>query len=259
MPKKLNIISWNVNGIRACYKKGLLDFINEKSPDILCLQETKALMEQLPKDLQEVSGYEFYINPAEIRKGYSGVGIYTKVKPNKVECSMLGADFRDEEGRIIILTFDEFTLLNMYFPNGGKSKEHFEYKLKFYEKVLEYSNQLRKSTNVIVCGDVNAAHTEIDLARPKENEKNIGFLPVERDWISRFIASGFIDTFRKFNNDNGNYSWWDMKTRARERNVGWRIDYFFINNELESNLLNASILSDVAGSDHCPISIEIEI
>ncbi len=259
MPKKLNIISWNVNGIRACYKKGLLDFLNEKSPDILCMQETKALMEQLPKELKELEGYELYINPAEIRKGYSGVGVFTRIKPNNVEYSTLGNDFRDDEGRIITLTFDEFTLINMYFPNGSKSKEHFEYKLNFYEKVLEYSNEIRKHTNVIVCGDVNASHTAIDLARPKENEKNIGFLPVERDWITRFIASGFVDTFRHFNQDGGNYTWWDMKTRARERNVGWRLDYFFVNSEIKDKLISASILSDVQGSDHCPISIEIDI
>lgn len=259
MSRKIEIISWNVNGIRACYKKGLLDFINERSPDILCLQETKALVEQLPKELQNIEGYEFYLNPAEIRKGYSGVGVYTKIKPNNIEYSTLGDEFRDDEGRILTLTFDDFTLINMYFPNGSKSKEHFEYKLNFYENVLEHANFLRRKTNVIVCGDVNAAHTEIDLARPKENEKNIGFLPVERDWITRFIGSGFIDTLRKFNKDSGNYTWWDMKTRARDRNVGWRLDYFFVNKEFDDKLLSASILPYVQGSDHCPVSIEVEI
>ncbi len=259
MNKKLKIISWNVNGIRASYRKGLVDYIKKEQPDILCLQETKATIDQLPKDLAEIEGYHFYINPAEIKKGYSGVAVYTKIKPNKVECSKLGRNFKDDEGRIISLSFDEFTLLNMYFPNGGKSKEHFEYKLNFYEAVSKYANNLRKKTNVIICGDVNAAHTEIDLARPKENENSIGFLPVERDWISRFLASGFIDTFRFFNKDGGNYSWWDMKTRARDRNIGWRIDYFFINKEFEKNLLSASILKDVEGSDHCPISIEVKI
>ena len=259
MSKKLKIISWNVNGIRASYKKGLLDFIKQESPDILCLQETKAMIEQLPIDLKEIEGYDFYLNPAEIRKGYSGVGVYTRIKPNKVEYSSLGSQFKDNEGRIISLSFDDFTLFNIYFPNGGKSKEHFEYKLNFYENTLKHANKLKKKTNVIICGDVNAAHTEIDLARPKENQKNIGFLPVERDWITRFLDSGFIDTFRFFNKEASNYSWWDMKTKARERNVGWRIDYFFINKELENNLLSASILKDVEGSDHCPISIEIEL
>lgn len=259
MSKKLKIISWNVNGIRASYRKGLLDFIKEEKPDILCLQETKAMLDQLPKDLKEIEGYDFYLNPAEIKKGYSGVGVYTRIKPKKIEYSSLGKQFKDDEGRIISLVFDTFTLFNIYFPNGGKSKEHFEYKLNFYENTLKYANKLKKKTNVIICGDVNAAHTEIDLARPKENEKNTGFLPVERDWITRFLDSGFIDTFRFFNKEGGNYSWWDMKTRARERDVGWRIDYFFINKEFEKKLISASILKNIEGSDHCPISIEIKL
>lgn len=258
----LKIISWNVNGIRAAYKKGLVDFIKKENPDILCLQETKAFEEQLPDDLKNIEGYELYINPAdpEIRKGYSGVGIFTKLKPINVVKNTLGDSFEDREGRILCLEFDNFYIFNVYFPNGGKSKEHFEYKLSFYDAITNHLTSLKKNKNVILCGDMNIAHQAIDLARPKENEKSIGFLPEERAKITEFLNNGFTDTFRMFVPDeNGHYSWWDMKTKSREKNVGWRIDYFFVNNEITKDIKRADILKDVMGSDHCPILIEWKI
>lgn len=253
----LKIVSWNVNGMRAAYKKGLVDFIKKENPDIICLQETKALTEQLPNDLKNIEGYNLYLNPAEVKKGYSGVAVYSKLEPLKVEKNKLGTRFKDNEGRILSLKFDSFTLFNIYFPNGGKSPEHFKYKLSFYEETLKYLSNLKKKTNVILCGDMNVAHEAIDLARPKENEKSIGFLPEERDWVTRFLNRGFVDTFRMFTKDGGHYSWWDMKTRARERDIGWRIDYFFVNKEIEKDIKKASILKEVQGSDHCPILIEL--
>jgi len=256
MAKTFKIISWNVNGIRAAHKKGLIDFIKKENPDILCVQEAKAMIEQLPEELVNVEGYEFYMSSAE-RKGYSGVAIFTKHKPNKV-ATTFGRSYKDNEGRILSLEFDEFTLFNIYFPNGGGESHRFDYKLEFYNETLKYMKRLKKRTNIILCGDINAAHTEIDLARPKENQKSIGFLPIEREWITSFLNAGFLDTFRMFNKDGGNYSWWDMKTRARERNVGWRLDYFFVNKEIEKNVKCASILSDALGSDHCPILIKID-
>ena len=254
----LKIISWNVNGIRAAYKKGLLDFIKREDADIICLQETKAFEEQLPEDLRNIEGYQLFINPAdpEIRKGYSGVAIYTKLKPNKEIKNKFGSKFTDREGRILALEFDDFTIFNVYFPNGGKSEEHFNYKLSFYDEMTKHMIKLKEKTNVILCGDMNIAHEAIDLARPKENEKSIGFLPIERERITKFLNNGFTDTFRMFVKENGHYSWWDMKTRSREKNVGWRIDYFFVNNEISNNIKRADILSDVLGSDHCPILIE---
>lgn len=255
----LKIISWNVNGIRAAHKKGLLDFIKKENPDIICLQEIKALEEQLPKDLRNIEGYELFINPADpqIKKGYSGVAIYSKLKPNKEIKNQIGKEFEDKEGRILSLEFDNFILFNVYFPNGGKSEEHFEYKLNFYREIIKHFKKLKAKSNVVLCGDMNIAHEEIDLARPKENEKNIGFLPEERALITKFLKSGFTDTFRMFVKEGGHYSWWDFKTGARARNVGWRIDYFFVNNEIAQNVKRAEILSEVMGSDHCPILLEI--
>lgn len=255
--KTLKLISWNVNGIRASYKKGLSDFISKEQPDILCLQEVKAMRDQLPSGITDVDGYDFYIHSAE-KKGYSGVAVYSKLKPIKHGYTF-GDEFSENEGRILYLKFETFTIFNIYFPNGGKSPEHFEYKLEFYNKARDYLSKLVETTNVILCGDINAAHTEIDLARPKGNEKSIGFLPVERDWITSFINAGFVDTFRIFNKEGGNYSWWDMKTRARDRNVGWRIDYFFINKKIENDVAEASIMTDVLGSDHCPILLKVSI
>ncbi len=253
----IRIISWNVNGIRAAYKKGLLDWFNTEKPDILCLQETKAHPEQLTEDLTSVKGYKSFFSSAE-KKGYSGVVTYTKPEPVDVK-NGIGIKKFDSEGRFIITDYKEFILFNIYFPNGKASQERLDYKMEFYETFLKHLKKLLKQgKKIVICGDVNTAHKEIDIARPKENGKISGFLPIEREWIDKFLDTGFIDTFRVFNEEPDNYTWWDMITRARDRNVGWRIDYFYISESLRKNLKSAFILSDVMGSDHCPIGIELK-
>jgi len=255
--KKLRLVSWNINGIRAAYKKGFLDWLKNENPDILCIQETKAHPDQLDDTLKNVNGYESYFSSAE-KKGYSGVVTYSKLKPINVQQGIEIKKF-DSEGRFIITEFDEFILFNIYFPNGKASEERLQYKMEFYETFLKHGKKLLKENKkIIVCGDVNTAHKEIDLARPKENSVISGFLPQEKEWIDKFLSAGFIDTFRIFNQEPAQYTWWDMVTRARERNVGWRIDYFYISENLKNNITSASIHSAVMGSDHCPIGIELK-
>jgi exodeoxyribonuclease-3 len=255
--KKYQLLSWNVNGIRAIYKKGFLDWFKKENPDILCLQETKAHPDQLVVELKNVDGYESFFSAAE-RKGYSGVVTYTKLKPIKVQQGIGKKEF-DSEGRFIITEFDDFTLFNIYFPNGKASKERLQYKMDFYDAFLKHCKKLiKQDKKIVVCGDVNTAHKEIDIARPKENSDVSGFLPQEREWIDKFLAAGFLDTFRMFNNEPDQYTWWDMITRARERNVGWRIDYFYASKNLKNNIKSASIHSSVMGSDHCPIELELK-
>jgi exodeoxyribonuclease-3 len=257
LKKSLKLISWNVNGIRAIYKKGFLDWFKKADPDILCLQETKAHPDQLVDELKNVNGYESYFSAAE-KKGYSGVVAYTKEKPVDVK-NGIGIKKFDSEGRFIITEFKEFILFNIYFPNGKASSERLQYKMDFYDAFLKHCKKLLKQgKRIVVCGDVNTAHEEIDLARPKENSQTSGFLPEEREWIDKFIAAGFIDTFRMFNNQPENYTWWDMITRARERNVGWRIDYFYASENLKNNIQSAAIHSSIMGSDHCPIELELK-
>jgi exodeoxyribonuclease-3 len=254
---KMKLISWNVNGIRAANKKGLFEWFKKENPDVLCLQEIKALQEQIPPHLKNTPGFQTYFNPAE-RKGYSGVATYTKQKPLDVKTGF-GIEKFDIEGRTLITEYLSFMLFNIYFPNGKKDDERLNYKLDFYDTFLAYADNLKaEGKNIVVCGDFNTAHKEIDLAHPKENEKRSGFLPVERAWIDTFIDHGYVDTFREFNKEPDQYSWWDMKTRARERNVGWRIDYFFVNKEFMKYVKNAFIMQDIMGSDHCPVGIEIE-
>lgn len=258
MPKKsLRLLSWNVNGIRAIYKKRFLDWFKKESPDMLCLQETKAHPDQLVDELKNVDGYESYFSSAE-KKGYSGVVTYTKLKPKNVQQG-LGLKKFDSEGRFIITEFKEFILFNIYFPNGKASAERLKYKMDFYDAFLKHCKKLLKQNKkIVICGDVNTAHKEIDLARPKENSKVSGFLPEEREWMDKFLAAGFVDTFRIFNQEPENYTWWDMITRARDRNVGWRIDYFYASENLKDNIKSASIHSSVMGSDHCPIELELK-
>lgn len=255
---KVSIHSWNVNGLRAVHRKGFLEWLSNEQPTIMCIQETKASVEQLPAELKDMPGYHVYYASAE-KKGYSGVGVFSKQKPNSVQPGMGMRKF-DVEGRVLIADYGEFILFNIYFPNGKLSKDRLKYKMAFYDGFLTHIAALQeKGKRLIVCGDVNTAHREIDLARPKENAKVSGFLPEERAWIDRFIGHGFIDTFRVFNKQPGQYTWWDLKTRARERNVGWRIDYFFITENLRESLKNAYIMKDVMGSDHCPVGIDITI
>ncbi|MBP9855547.1 MAG: exodeoxyribonuclease III [Candidatus Omnitrophica bacterium] len=254
----MRIISWNVNGIRAISKKGFFEWLKKESPDILCLQETKADPAQLTKDLLEPPGYHTYWASAQ-KKGYSGVAVFTKNKPGQHFVG-LGVEQFDNEGRTLLVDFGEFLLYNIYYPNGGAGNKRVPFKMEFYDAFYKHIEKQRKAgRKIVVCGDVNTAHTEIDLSRPKENQKNTGFLPEERAWVSRFIEAGYIDTFRHFNKEPGNYTWWDYKTKARERNIGWRIDYFFVTENLKPQLLKAFILSDVVGSDHCPVGIQLKI
>jgi len=256
--RNMRLLSWNVNGLRAVYKKGFLGWLMQERPDMLCVQETKSREEQLPGDLMQVPGYASYFASAE-KKGYSGVGLYSRREPASVQRGF-GITRFDEEGRTIVADYGEFMLFNVYFPNGKLSPQRLEYKMTFYDAFLDHVVELRnKKKKLIICGDVNTAHRDIDLARPKENQKVSGFLPEERAWIDRFIASGFIDTFRAFTDDGGHYSWWDYKTRARERNIGWRIDYFFISDNLADQLVSAFMLPDVTDSDHCPVGIDITV
>jgi exodeoxyribonuclease-3 len=256
----MKLVSWNVNGIRAVYKKGFADWL-KSAGDIVCVQETKAEKEQFPKELLELEGYNFYCVSA-YKKGYSGVAVWSKLKPKTVSYGIENEKF-DSEGRILRLDFKEdlvlkdFVLFNIYFPNGGASPERLKYKLDFYDYFIEYLKQF-KNKNVLICGDYNTAHFPIDLARPKENETNSGFMPIERQRLDALVSAGFVDTFRHFSQDAGNYTWWDYKTGARARNVGWRIDYFFASQNALSRLKSASIEKDVLGSDHCPVSIEIK-
>ena len=255
---KIKILSWNVNGLRAAHKKGFIEWVLAENPDILCVQETKAAEEQLPRALKSISGYHSYFCVAE-KKGYSGVAIYTKTKPQTIEYGF-GIPKFDSEGRILIADYGDFVLLNIYFPNGKMSDERLAYKLKFYNALLEYANKLKKEgKNLVICGDLNTAHKEIDIARPKANEKNSGFLPVERAWIDKFISQGYVDTFRMFNKDPDQYTWWSYRGSARSRNVGWRLDYFFVNEEFKDKIDDSYILKDVMGSDHCPVGLNIEL
>ena len=260
MPRnKLRLLSWNVNGIRAVYKKGFVDWFLKENPDILCLQETKAHPDQLTDDLLYINGYKSYFSSSIVKKGYSGVAIYTKQEPVKVEQGF-GIPKFDDEGRIIIADYKSFVLINIYYPNGKASEERLQYKMDFYDAFLKYAENLKsKGKKIIICGDVNTAHKEIDLARPKENSKISGFLPMEREWLDKFFSHGYLDTFRMFNDEPEQYSWWNMVTRARDRNVGWRIDYFFVSDNFKKNIKNAFILQEVMGSDHCPVGVELEV
>lgn len=256
----MKIVSWNTNGIRATYKQGYFEPLFAKlKPDILCLQETKAEPEQMPNAVRNVKGYFSYFSHSKVKKGYSGVGVYSKIKPEKVEYGIGIAKF-DDEGRIVIAHYPDFVLLNVYFPNGGGGPERLAYKLEFYDAFLSFINKLRNSgKKVIFCGDVNTAHEAIDLARPKENEENTGFLPEERAWLDEVVAAGYVDTFRHFYpTKTGAYTYWDMKTAARERNVGWRIDYFFVSSDLLPKVKDTKILPEIYGSDHCPVLLSIE-
>ncbi len=254
----IKILSWNVNGLRAAFKKGFAQWLAKASPDILCLQETKARPEQLAKELSAIGGYRHYFNSAR-RPGYSGVALFSKDEPRSIQPTFGDRRF-DDEGRVLQADFGDFLLFNIYFPNGKASAERLRYKMDFYESFLERMRKLLKTAIlVVICGDVNTAHREIDLARPKENEKVSGFLPQEREWIDRLLQAGFLDAFRLFDQSPGRYTWWDLKSGARARNVGWRIDYFFVSRNLEDRVLRSSIFPEVMGSDHCPIGLDLRL
>ena len=251
------LLSWNVNGLRALHKRGMfVEWLLKEQPDALCLQETKALPEQLDPELFAVEGYRAYFNSAE-RKGYSGVALYSREEPLDVSYG-LGVPEFDAEGRVVQADYGAFTLFGVYFPNGQMSAERLDFKMRFYDAFLDRIESLRADgKRIVVCGDVNTAHTEIDLARPGPNAKNSGFLPEERAWIDKWLAAGYVDTFRMFSADPGNYTYWDQRFNSRSRNVGWRIDYFMVSDDLAPRVERAWIMSDVYGSDHCPVGIEL--
>jgi len=250
----MKLISWNVNGLRAVARKGFQLWLRKSGADIICLQETKAHPSQLPKELLQPVGYYSYFNSAQ-KKGYSGVAVYTKKKPRKIE-TRLGLERFDEEGRMLQLTFSDFILINLYLPQGGRDKHNLGYKLATYSFLLRHLKKIREK-KVIVVGDFNIAHEEIDLARPQANENNIMFTKEERKQITDLISLGFIDTFRSLHPQTKAYSWWPYLYHSRERNIGWRIDYVFISSSLRKKLKSSFILTKVTGSDHCPVGIEL--
>ncbi len=258
MSDSIEIISWNVNGIRAVANKEALKWIDERQPDILCLQEIKATAEQIPTGLFETEYPAVTVNSGS-RKGYSGTMTFSTLLP---ESSDIRTEIdRLDEGRIIEHRYGDIVLFNVYFPNGQKDEERLQYKLEFYDRFLEHCEKLREEgKSIVICGDVNTAHRSIDLKNPKSNEKTSGFLPVERAWIDALIDRGYIDTFRYVHGDREDeYSWWSYRFSARTKNVGWRIDYFFISEDLAECLEDAFILQEVEGSDHCPVGIRLAL
>ena len=252
----MKLISWNVNGVRAVVKKGFLDWLKQEQPDILCLQETKAHVDQLASEILTDHGYNTYWHSGN-RRGYSGVATFCKEEPLYVQ-EGLGIERYDAEGRVLLTEHENFLLYNIYFPNGQKDDERLQYKLDFYDDLLPIINeQVESGNNVVVTGDWNTAHRPIDLARPKQNVNTSGFMPIEREKLDMYVENGWIDTFRLFHPEGDRYSWWTYRFGARERNVGWRIDYFFVNEGFVDNVEDADIYDEVMGSDHCPVSLEL--
>lgn len=253
----MKLISYNVNGIRAAMNKGFVDWLDATAADVVCLQETKARPEQVDMTEIESLGYEHHWEIAE-KKGYSGVAIFSKVKPKHVEIGM-GIDKYDAEGRAIRMDFEDFSILNVYMPSGTSGDERQQFKYEWLDDFYDYVNELKQSIpHLVICGDYNICHKEIDIHNPVSNKKSSGFLPEERAWMTKFFDSGFIDTFRYFNEDPHHYTWWSYRAGARGKNLGWRIDYFSATIEMESRLINARILPEAKHSDHCPIVLDIE-
>ncbi len=252
----VSLVSWNVNGIRAVEKKGFVDIVKSLSPDVFAVQETKAQPDQLSADLRKIDGYASYWHSAE-RKGYSGVAVYTKKEPERVIYG-LGQDLFDSEGRVITLEFSDYYLINAYFPNAQHGLKRIGYKLDFNGAVLDFAKELSRKKSTVLCGDFNVAHKAIDLANPKSNQKNPGYSPEEREWMDRFISEGFVDTFRKFDPEPDNYTWWSYRHNAREKNIGWRIDYFCVDPGSEKRVVGAEILDGIMGSDHCPVRLDFK-
>ena len=252
----IKIITYNVNGLRSAISKGFLSWLEQENPDIICLQEIKSQEEQIDKMSFQYLGYQQYWNFA-IKKGYSGVGILTKMKPDNF-LSGIGEKKFDDEGRLIRLDFPDFTLINSYFPSGTMGESRQSFKMEYLEAFSGYLNVLKQShQNIIVCGDYNIAHKPIDINHPEKHKKSSGFLPEERAWMDRLLYSGFIDSFRVFNSEEEQYSWWSYRANSRKKNLGWRIDYNMVSKPLSSNLMNAGIMQDVKHSDHCPVFIEM--
>jgi exodeoxyribonuclease III len=254
----VKILSYNVNGIRAAMKKGLIDFLRAESPDVVCLQEIKATSDQFDTDLFRELGYaHLYFHSAE-KKGYSGVAILSKHKPDHVETGC-GTSLYDCEGRILRADFGDVSVMSIYMPSGTTGEIRQAFKYKFLDFFFEYIRELRKERKkLVLCGDWNIAHTEIDIHNPKSNAKTSGFLPEERAWLSRFLAEGYIDSFRHFSGELHQYSWWSSRFGARDRNLGWRIDYHIVTDSLKDQLRSASILQQARHSDHCPVVVEVD-
>jgi exodeoxyribonuclease III len=254
----MEILSWNVNGIRAIIKKKFIDFLGKRNPEILCIQETKISKEtEIPKEIIEIKEYYKEMSFSETKKGYSGVITLSKEKAEKTSKNMGEKKF-DQEGRIIIQNFKRFKLYNIYFPNGNMNSERLKYKMEFYDFFLKkIKKEIEKKEKIIVAGDLNTAHEELDLARPKENENHSGFLKMERYWMTEFEKTGMTDTFRHFHPKTIKYSYWSMRTNARKRNVGWRLDYIYTSKNLLKNIKESFILDEIEGSDHCPVGIKI--
>lgn len=251
----MKLISWNVNGIRACVQKGFLDFFKEVDADMFCIQESKVQGGQIELALE---GYHQYWNYAE-KKGYSGTAIFTKIEPMNVSYG-IGIEEHDKEGRVITLEFEKFYLVTVYTPNSKSELERLDYRMVWEDEFRKHLNNLDENKPVIVCGDLNVAHKEIDLKNPKNNRRNAGFTDEERNKFTELLDSGFIDTFRNFYPDlEGTYSWWSYRFKAREKNAGWRIDYFCTSERLKENLISAKIHTEILGSDHCPVELEINI
>ena len=252
-----NIISWNVNGIRAVEKKSFIPWLESTGADVVCIQETKANPSQLSEELLSPAGYKAYFSSAK-KAGYSGTAIYSKTEPDSV--FTLGIPEFDDEGRTTVAIFDNLAVISAYFPNSQDAGARLPYKLAFCDAMLEFCDKLvSEGKNIVLCGDYNIAHKPIDLANPKNNEKNPGYLPEERDWMTKFTSSGYVDTFRHFCAEPNQYTWWSYRFKAREKNIGWRIDYTCVNEGFLPKVKSSTILADVLGSDHCPVKIQLDV
>lgn len=250
------IISWNVNGLRAAAKKGFLEWLKKTKPEILCIQESRVLPDGIDPNLILPKGYTAYWMPAK-KKGYSGVATFSRTEPLSI--STMGRPEFDDEGRVQVLDFGEYSIINAYFPNSQPERKRIDYKIRFCDTMRRLCNKLvRSGKNVVLCGDYNIAHTEIDLARPKQNEDSPGYLPEEREAMSKFLKAGYVDTFRHFTQEPGHYSWWSYRANARANNVGWRIDYHCVNKDFLPRVKEADIMHSVHGSDHCPVSLTLK-
>ena len=253
----MKLVSWNVNGINSAVKKGLLKFMAEEAADMYCFQEVKVSPEKIDAAARGIPGYTPYFLHSQ-RKGYSGVLTYSKLKPISVT-EGIGNSEMDSEGRVLTLEFEKYFLVNAYFPNSNHELSRLGFKLEFNSEFLKFCEKLRKKKPLVICGDFNVAHTELDIKNAKENEHNAGFTVEERNWFTSFLSAGYIDTYREFVKEGGHYTWWSFRFSARQRNIGWRIDYFVVSKELKKNLADAGILEKVTGSDHCPIELTLRL